>query len=513
MQIELINVTARTISFRISDGGKFFLKNKNEARIFLNGQYHMNSAKKVVTLYNLSHDTDYEICAENNFSEKSNVLKTRTKNISHIINIKELGAVGDGKKDNTLLIQTAINIAPENSLIEISEGNYLTGPVFLKDNMTLEIKKGASLIGKENREDYPVLPADIYNANGQKTYLGSWEGEPNECFASLISVINVRNVNIIGEGTINGNSRYDTWWERAKEKRIAWRPRTIFILNSENITVEGLEVKNSPSWTVHPIFSRNIKLINLYIENPKDSPNTDGIDPESCENMEITGVEFSVGDDCIAIKSGKGKIAREIGIPSRNIKIKDCYMKFGHGAVVIGSEMSGGIEEIHIKDCIFEETDRGVRLKTRRGRGGTIDGIYVKDILMEKVKTPFVINEFYFCDIDGKEEYVWSKELKEVTEETPKIRNILLENIECFNSEVSAGFVYGLPESKIENIELKKIRVTFSENPKEDFPAMMSFIEKKKKSGFYFHNVKNLKIEDVCVQDIMDEEIMKYNVE
>ena len=264
---------------------------------------------------------------------------------------------------------------------------------------------------------------------------------------------------------------------------------------------------------MHPIFSRNIRLLNLYIENPKDSPNTDGIDPESCENVEILGVEFSVGDDCIAIKSGKGKTAREIGKPSRNIRIDDCYMKFGHGAVVIGSEMSGGIKDIYIRNCIFEETDRGVRLKTRRGRGGIVDGIYVKDIFMEKVKTPFVINEFYFCDIDGKEEYVWSKEPKEVTEETPEIRNVILENIECIDSEVSAGFVYGLPESRIENLKLKDFKVTFSENSEEDFPAMMSFIEKKKKSGFYFNNVRNLEIENVYAEDVTDQEIMKFNVE
>ena len=512
MQIELINVTARTISIRVCDGGKYFLEGKRKAEIFLNGEYRETSNKKVVTLQGLASDTDYEVCVKDGY-EKSNMLNIRTKKVSHIINIKEFGAVGDGKKDNTLLIQAAINIAPKNSLIEITDGDYMTGPLFLKDDITLELKKGASLIGKEDRESYPVIPSEIYRTDGKKTYLGSWEGEPQECFASLLSVINVKNVDIIGEGTINGNSDYDTWWKRAKEKRTAWRPRTIFILNSENITVEGVEVRNSPSWTVHPIFSRNIRLLNLYIENPKDYPNTDGIDPESCENVEILGVEFSVGDDCIAIKSGKGKTAREIGKPSRNIRIEDCYMKFGHGAVVIGSEMSGGIKDIYIRNCIFEETDRGVRLKTRRGRGGIVDGIYVKDIFMEKVKTPFVINEFYFCDIDGKEEYVWSKEPKEVTEETPEIRNVILENIECIDSEVSAGFVYGLPESKIENLKLKDFRVTFSENSEEDFPAMMSFIEKKKKSGFYFNNVRNLEIENVYAEDVTDQEIMKFNVE
>src|SRR5699024_10394172 len=165
-----------------------------------------------------------------------------------------------------------------------------------------------------------------------------------------------------------------------KTKKAAWRPRTVFLINCDNVLIQGLSIKNSPSWTVHPYFSKNLKFIDLKIENPKDSPNTDGLNPESCENVEIIGVDFSVGDDCIAIKSGKLYMGRKRKTPSKNIIIRNCYMHDGHGAVVIGSEMSGGVHEVKVEACIFEKTDRGLRIKTRRGRGeqGRIDQITFK---------------------------------------------------------------------------------------------------------------------------------------
>lgn len=136
----------------------------------------------------------------------------------------------------------------------------------------------------------------------------------------------------------------------------------------------------------------------------------------------------------------------------------------------------------------FEETDRGIRVKTRRGRGkdGVIDGILAENILMKKVLTPFVINSFYFCDADGKTEYVWSKEKLPVDEGTPTIKNIYYKDIQCIDSEVAAGFFYGLPERKTENIYLENIRVTFSKDSKADYPAMMSFIEKQARAGFFY---------------------------
>ena len=509
MEIELLCKTARTITFKIVNDKCFYLD--EDAEVYVNGEREFVTLKNVNTVHNLEPDKKYVIYLKNSDGESSR-LEVKTESASFVLDIRDFGAVGDGKTMNTMAIQTAIYSAPENSVIEIPEGEYLTGPVFLKSNLTINIAKNAKLTAVKEREKYPILPGSI-SRNDKTFYVGSWEGEPADCFASLFTGVSVTNVNITGEGTVDGNADYETWWKDAKVKRISWRPRTIFLTSCNNINIVGINIENSPSWTIHPIFSSNLGFYDIKIKNPKDSPNTDGIDPESCKNVNITGVKFSVGDDCIAIKSGKGKIGREIGIPSENINIENCHMEFGHGGVVIGSEMSGGIKNINIKNCLFENTDRGLRIKTRRGRGGVIDGIHAENVVMNKVLTPFVINEFYYCDSDGKTEYVWNKDKMEVTKETPVIKNITFKNIVCKNSEVCAGFMYGLPEKKIERVMLENITIDFTGSPKKDIPAMMDFINPQSRGGFYFNNIKGLEIKEMIVKNADGEEIIRENIE
>ena len=509
MKIKLLCKTPKTITFQIINENCFYLDEETE--IYVNGEKELVTSKNINTIYNLISDKEYIIFVKNSEGE-SNKLKVKTEFAAFILDIREFGAVGDGKTVNTFAIQTAILSAPENSIIEIRDGNYLTGPVLLKSNITINIAGNARLTALKEREMYPILPASINKAD-RTFYLGSWEGEPAACFASLFTGVSVNNVNITGEGTIDGNSDRETWWKDAKIKRISWRPRTIFLTDCSNINIVGINIENSPSWTLHPVFSSNLGFFDMKIRNPKDSPNTDGIDPESCKNVSIIGVKFSVGDDCIAIKSGKGKIGREIGIPSENINIENCHMEFGHGGVVIGSEMSGGIKNVNIKNCLFENTDRGLGIKTRRGRGGIIDGIHAENIVMDKVLTPFVINEFYYCDSDGKTEYVWNKDKLEITEETPVIKNITFKNMVCKNSEVCAGFMYGLPERKIERVVLENLTIDFAEDPRRDIPAMMDFIDSQSRGGFYFNNIKDLEIKNLTVKNAEGEEIIRNNVE
>lgn len=395
------------------------------------------------------------------------------------------------------------------------EGKYLLAPIFLKSNITIELEEGAVLLGAKDRNKYPILPGVLKGLSKEDYFLGSWEGNPVDCFASLITGINVENVNIIGNGIIDGNASIDNWWFDAKKKRTAWRPRTIFFVGCKNILVESITVKNSPSWTIHPLRSEDLKFINLNIENPKDSPNTDGLDPESCKNVQILGVDISVGDDCIAIKSGKIFISKIKTIPSQHIYIRNCNMNFGHGAVVLGSEMSSGIKNIYVENCLFNETDRGIRIKTRRGRGDTaiIDEIYAENLKMNKVFTPFTINCFYFCDIDGKTEYVWSKEKLPVDHRTPYIGNIYLKNITCLNAQVAAGFMYGLPERKIKKVKMENIYVNFDSKAEEGEPDMLSFIEPMCKNGFYFNNIEELELKDVIVENSETDQIIKLNVD
>ena len=187
--------------------------------------------------------------------------------------------------------------------------------------------------------------------------------------------------------------------------------------------------------------------------------------------------------------------------PSENILIHQCLMENGHGAVTIGSEMAGGVKNLTVEECMFRHTDRGLRIKTRRGRGedAVLDKITFRNIDMDHVMTPFVVNSFYFCDPDGKTEYVQSREAMPVDERTPYIKRMDFENIHARNCHVAAAYFDGLPERKIEEIRLENITVTYAENPKCDVPAMSAGVEPCSRKGIWANNVKKLRLKNVSV--------------
>ncbi|MEG6567343.1 glycoside hydrolase family 28 protein [Thermoanaerobacterium saccharolyticum] len=512
-ELNVISVTSTTISFELQGLEPYYLKEMYQ--LYVNSNYIGEVDRNVWTIKNLQPDSQYEITLKNEETGEKITAFAQTNPETAYINVKDFGTVGDGKRLDTFSIQAAIMACPDGGRVYFPEGVYLTYPIFLKSNITLELEKGAVLLGAKEREMYPILPGEIESGEFSNRYLGSWEGEANDMFASLITGISVENVNIIGDGVIDGNSSFDTWWQDAKVKRIAWRPRTVYLNKCKNVLIEGITIKNSPSWTIHPLMSQNLKFINLNIENPKDAPNTDGLDPESCKDVLIVGTRFSVGDDCIAIKSGKLSVSQKLPVPSENLLIRNCLMEYGHGAVVIGSEMSGGVKNVHVENCIFKKTDRGIRIKTRRGRGktGVIDEIHATNIKMEGVLTPFTINSFYFCDADGKTEYVWSKEKLPVDDRTPYVGNIYLKNITCIDTQVAAGYMYGLPERKIERVDMENIYVSFDLNAKPDYPEMLSFVEKMYRNGFYLNNIKNLRLKNVAVEGALTEPFTKLNID
>lgn len=515
IKFTIISITSRTITLEIENNECFYTNNK--INVYLNDVNTYEISTNVFTIKDLEAASEYAIFLEDSSTKEiSEEIIVKTKGETAVENVKDFGAKGDGERIDTTYIQTAIDVCPEGGRVLFTEGIYLTGPIFLKSNITLELGKEAILLGVKEREKYPVLPGILtLPEKNEDYYLSSWEGEAADSFASLITGINVKNVSIIGEGTIDGNADFDTWWHEAKSKRIAWRPRTIFLNGCKNILIEGITVKNSPSWTLHPLMSENLKFINLDIQNPKDAPNTDGLDPESCKNVLILGTKFAVGDDCIAIKSGKFSTSRKYAVPSEKLYIRNCMMEYGHGAVVIGSEMSGGVKNVYVEKCIFSNTDRGIRIKTRRGRGSTgiIDEIHASRIKMNKVLTPFTINCFYFCDADGKTEYVWSKEKLPVDERTPHVGNIYFKDIICKDSEVMAGFMYGLPERKIESVTMEDIHVHFAEYAKADYPEMLSFSEPMCRKGFYFNNIKYLKLKNITLENEEGETFTKLNID
>jgi polygalacturonase len=427
-----------------------------------------------------------------------------TKKVSDIIEINY-----SSKKDYTEIIQNSINRIKTDGLIIINEGIYDVRPLFLKSDITILLK--GTLLGSTNRSDYPVL--DEY-LDGLP--LGTWEGNVMKMFASLITGIRVHNVQLVGPGTINGNALNADWWVNHKVIRGAARPRTIYLNYCRDVGIAGLKIMNSPSWTIHPYYSDNLKFIDLKVENPKISPNTDGCNPESCDHVEIIGCHFSVGDDCIAIKSGKIEMVEKFYRPSSKITIRHCLMENGHGAIVLGSENSSGVTDLDVDSCLFRNTDRGLRIKTRRGRGAKarIDGITFKNIRMDHVLNPFVINMFYNSDNDGKCEYAQSKAWREVDERTPYLGKFKFQNIICDNITISAGFFYGLPEAKIDRIEFENVTVNMIPSDEYGKPAMMNDIEPVNRLGCYFHNVnevflKNLKITGQKGEELIFESVNK----
>lgn len=475
--------------------------------VFLNGEMmHKDHTTNVVSVYDLTPNTKYTIGIRTKDNEEASITEEciiQTKMESVCLNVMKFGAVGDGQKEDTQALQAAIYSCPKDGTVYIPKGIYYTKPFFLKDDITIYLEKDAVILGHTDRHMYPILPG--YTMTTDETdeyYLGTWEGNPLDSYASLITGIHVKNVSFVGQGTINGNADHSDWWENPKVKQGAWRPRTIFLNQCETILFQGVTVTNSPSWTIHPYFSKDLSFIDLTVKNDKDSPNTDGLDPESCSNVRIIGVNFSVGDDCIAIKSGKLYMGRRLKQPSENFTIRNCRMRHGHGAVVLGSEMSGGIREIAVSQCIFEQTDRGLRIKTRRGRGedAVIDGISFEKIYMNDVLTPFVINMFYFCDPDGKTEYVWSKEKLPVDEWTPYLGQFTFTDIECVNAEVAGGYFYGLPEQPIAGITMNRVSIQYKEDAKDGQPAMMSFADSVRKAGIVAAYVNRLELHHVILE-------------
>lgn len=511
MEIKVVFISSTSVTLELENNSEY---STNEYDVYLNDTMALsNNTTNVFSLFDLVPNKKYDVLVTS--GNETGKISFKTVDEYVCLNAKKFGAKGDGITNDTAFLQACIYACPDNGRVYIPTGEYITGPLLLRSNITIELAKGAHLIGDTDRNHYPILPGITFTSDEDDEYnLGSWEGNPLDCFASIITGINVTNVKLIGQGIIDGNAQNGDWWVDVRTKRLAWRPRGVFLNKCDNITLQGVTVTNTPSWNLHPYFSNNLKFIDLKLISPKNSPNTDGCDPESCNNVDIIGVYFSVGDDCIAIKSGKIYMGRKYKTPSSNFNIRNCSMNFGHGAIVLGSEMSGGIKNINVTSCLFNQTDRGLRIKTRRGRGkdAIIDGITFENIKMTNVLTPLVINMFYFCDPDGHTEYVYSKEKLPVDDRTPYLGEFNFRNIDCTNVNVAAGTFYGLPEMPIKSIALENINFHYATNPVEGRPAMMDGLEPMKGKGLIFDYVDKVSIKNVKFEGLQSDKIEQQGV-
>ena len=413
-------------------------------------------------------------------------------------NVADYGAKNDSSALATKAIEKAISAASKlgGGTIYFGPGKYLTGPIHLKSNITILIDAGAELHFSDNFDNYlPMVPS-------------RWEGTTVNNFSPLFYAYKADNIAITGRGLINGNGK--KWWAtsenftnvkpqkymdifKANNKEViapdleGWiergflRPPFIQFMFCKNVLIQGIKIINSPFWTINPQFCENVTIQGVTIENPP-SPNTDGINPESCKYVHISDCHISVGDDCITIKSGKDRDGRKWNMPAENYTITNTTMLSGHGGVVIGSEMSGGVKKIVISNCVFDGTDRGIRIKSARGRGGVVEDIRVSNIIMKNIKQEAIVLNMQYA----------KTEVEPVSERTPIFRNIHFSNITGVDINV-AGKIIGIEELPVDQI-------TFND------------IQLDAKEGFSILNAKNIEFHQVTINAKIGSSLKTENV-
>jgi len=423
-----------------------------------------------------------------------------------LVDIRDFGAIGDGITDNSDAINTAIKNLSEKGggKVVIPAGIWITGPVYLADNINLHAEANALIIFSPDYRKYPIIST-------------SFEGLNTFRSTSPIMAKGLKNIAITGEGVFDGsgeawrhvkkskmtdsqwkklissggvlNETQDIWYPsemslkgsmasalynnpQGMESKEAWesvhqwlRPVMVSIVECKNVLLEGVTFRNTPCWGLHPLMSEDIIIKNVKVFNPWYSQNGDGLDVESCNRVIVMDCLFDVGDDGICIKSGKDEAGRQRGIPCSNLIIYNNTVLHGHGGFVVGSEMSGGVNNIYVKNCTFIGTDVGLRFKSNRGRGGVVENITIENIYMSDIVTETLLFDLYY---NGKSAVETLEEggkggsngvAFEVTEETPQFKDITIKDVYCKGAR-RAMFFNGLPEMKINNIYVSDVVIT-----------------------------------------------------
>lgn len=370
--------------------------------------------------------------------------------------ITDYGAKPDGVTVCTEAIQRAIDLCDEDGTVFVPKGTFVTGALYLKSNMTLYLDKDAKLLGSDNIEDFPL-----------RGY--PFEGYDQLCYASLINTDGApyHNITIDGKGTIdaNGEKLFDIEMREKKGRR----GRAVCIRNTEDVTIRNVTIRQSPSWGLHTIFCRNVLIDNIevhtkYDENGKRYEgifNGDGIDIDSCRNVTILNCLVASQDDCIAIKSGRDVVGRRVNIPSNNVTVENCTFKSGFG-VAMGSEMSGGVKNVYVRNCRFYNTHSIASVKVRRGRGSYIRNIHYENCTLENNNPEHGDSEWFrgALYIDG---FYGSVEFDAdtpapVDETTPIIENIYFKDITLSTEAGNAIYLCGLPENRFRNIYMENVK-------------------------------------------------------
>lgn len=421
-----------------------------------------------------------------------------------MFNVCEYGIINDGASDNTDALRALIEkMSPGGGTLYFPPGKYLTGSVELKSNMTLYLDAGAELLASGDRSRYPIIDSQRIPGLARRGYAG------------VICAFNAENICVKGEGTINGQGV--NWWfggpDGTRKEDDYMRPRSIYFVLCRNVRISGIRMIDSPCWTVHPLCCENVSITSVSIKNPPHSPNTDGINPESCRNVRISDCDIDVGDDCVTIKAGTENDPLQKLHPCENITVTGCTMSRGHGGVVIGSEMSGGVRNVAISNCVFRGTDRGVRIKTRRGRAGSVKNILINGLIMDGVGTPVTVNCYYRCGADMNDGRIFAPGAQPLDETTPEISGIRLRAVCASGAKFAAMYFLGLPERPVEDVSLADVDIEMDGSFGADEPIMTPMHEKTCAAGVFMKNVRGLSLSGVRVKNARGELFVTENCE
>ncbi|MCW1736093.1 glycoside hydrolase family 28 protein [Anaerorudis cellulosivorans] len=472
------------------------------------------------------------------------------------VSLLDFGGKPDGITLNTEAFEKAMQSLSEKGggTLIVPKGVWFTGPIVFKSNINLYLDKGALILFSPDFDLYPLV----------KTV---FEGLDTRRCQSPISGRNLENIAITGEGSINGSGeawrplkkskvteshwkkvvasggvvKGDSWYpsegalkgaemsdmnvpasnlseEEWLEIKDFLRPVMVNFIECKNVYLQGVLFENSPAWNIHPLMCENVIIDGIFSRNPAYAQNGDGLDLESCVNSIIVNSLFDVGDDGICIKSGKDEQGRLRGRPTENVIVDNCKVFQGHGGFVVGSEMSGGVRNISVSNCQFLGTDVGLRFKSRRGRGGIVENIYISDIYMFNILTDSFLFDLFYGGRSASEAleegYTGAddEKLYPVTEETPVFRNIFVKDLVSKNAR-RAMFFNGLPEMNIENIRLENAFITarygaeLSEAKDIVFDNVTVIAEEG--PSYILNNVKNFKGVNLYFDKNTTEEVMR----
>lgn len=454
------------------------------------------------------------------------------------VSLPDFGAVGNGQTLCTEAFARAIDTlsVQGGGHLNVPAGIWFTGPIVLKSNIDLHLEKGAVILFSPDVDLYPLVEI-------------VFEGLDTRRCQSPISGRNLENVAITGEGAIDGNGHFwrplkrekvtESEWKKATARggvykrpdywfpypetlrgdsisdmnvpkklqteeewqsvRHFLRPVMVSLIGCKNVWLQGVIFQNSPAWNLHPLMCENVLIEEVQVRNPSYSQNGDGLDLESCKNALIVNSTFDVGDDGICLKSGKDEDGRKRARPCENVIVDGCTVFKGHGGFVVGSEMSGGVRNVCVRNCKFLGTDVGLRFKSKRGRGGVVENIWITDVSMMDIPTEPITFNLYYGGISAVEALEagikpdLDVEPMPVDETTPCFRNIHVKNLVCAGAR-RALFFNGIPEMPIDGITLENLDIT-------------------SQLGAEFMYCKDITLDNVNIRNTEGESIFKHRCE